>query len=555
MLLRNNGTGQLVDLDGKPVEPFVGPIPCCRASFLTTTRRAATIMVEGVEILTGWPMPFKKEYRDHVEGITGGKANFYVGRPGPWFAGETAEPEWVEWGGAYVRLENGQADLSMFNEPFWVESTRRARNTCLDVSWILMGAFDKWWYRHGNDPDKANPMRPQWNVQAYDFRIGKGAIVPGSFRDLYLQKFVASYGPLPCILWEDGNEIGVGPFDDEFTLSMRDRIRHHEQTVGGGLVHLFGTQAGRDSVERDRVDMVIRHQQTSIAAPIHNKPSFVSEYNPKPAFSAARMFQMYCDATAAGTYTFSWRHSMEQAEYENALRLIAGGCGIVPPTPGCKDVEAKLESVGDCKGETFRTEVKSATDALGDLSGRDPQANLKTLAAKIREQTPGLCAFGGIEAVFIQRPDAKWVENHAVFFGDGGWSGSGFGKVIGCHREKTAAACGDPSPGLVVKAGLHLTGRKPQRTYDSRLLVGPRSYCDAAGFTGRNTCPVRPEGHPEREACEELIGDPAWGNSHGTCDYFGNLNPYRYRCWPDAVGATLQVCDKTGAACDSLVVD
>jgi len=41
-------------------------------------------------------------------------------------------------------------------------------------------------------------------------------------------------------------------------------------------------------------------------------------------------------------------------------------------------------------------------------------------------------------------------------------------------------------------------------TLDSTPLVGPDgAYCAALGYTdGRTICPVRPEGTPDREACE-----------------------------------------------------
>jgi hypothetical protein len=42
---------------------------------------------------------------------------------------------------------------------------------------------------------------------------------------------------------------------------------------------------------------------------------------------------------------------------------------------------------------------------------------------------------------------------------------------------------------------------------DSTPLVGPDvAYCAKIGFTdGRSFCPVRPEGHPERAACELYV--------------------------------------------------
>jgi hypothetical protein len=67
--------------------------------------------------------------------------------------------------------------------------------------------------------------------------------------------------------------------------------------------------------------------------------------------------------------------------------------------------------------------------------------------------------------------------------------------------------------------------------------VGPNAaYCREIGFTdGRQFCPVRPEGHPERFACEAgIIGTasdtgrvgPTWSaNNHACIAGDGNL-PY-----------------------------
>lgn len=67
------------------------------------------------------------------------------------------------------------------------------------------------------------------------------------------------------------------------------------------------------------------------------------------------------------------------------------------------------------------------------------------------------------------------------------------------------SGCGKPYPGpigrITVKA--HNKGHEFW-TMDSTPLVGPDPlYCLEIGFTdGRRYCPVRPEGHPERVACE-----------------------------------------------------
>ena len=66
--------------------------------------------------------------------------------------------------------------------------------------------------------------------------------------------------------------------------------------------------------------------------------------------------------------------------------------------------------------------------------------------------------------------------------------------------------CGQPLPGEVSRMNVkvHIRGAN-FNTLDSTPLVGPDGgYCREIGFTdGRLFCPVRPEGSPEREACEE----------------------------------------------------
>jgi hypothetical protein len=75
----------------------------------------------------------------------------------------------------------------------------------------------------------------------------------------------------------------------------------------------------------------------------------------------------------------------------------------------------------------------------------------------------------------------------------------------GPNPPPAGSGCGLPHPPEIsrVNVKIHLKGGGAW-TLDSTPLVGPdRDYCAEIGFTdGRQFCPVRPEGHPEREACE-----------------------------------------------------
>jgi hypothetical protein len=74
-------------------------------------------------------------------------------------------------------------------------------------------------------------------------------------------------------------------------------------------------------------------------------------------------------------------------------------------------------------------------------------------------------------------------------------------------RPPDASGCGDPAPPPISRINVKIHLRGPNSwTLDSTPLVGPdAAYCATIGFTdGRANCPVRPEGHSEREACETL---------------------------------------------------
>ncbi len=89
------------------------------------------------------------------------------------------------------------------------------------------------------------------------------------------------------------------------------------------------------------------------------------------------------------------------------------------------------------------------------------------------------------------------------------------------------SGCGVPYPPPVSRFALKVHFKGPEYdTLDSTPRVGPDvQYCAAIGYTdGRSLCPVRPEGHPEREACEEwAVGrakdtgrpGPTWTNPEG----------------------------------------
>jgi hypothetical protein len=67
--------------------------------------------------------------------------------------------------------------------------------------------------------------------------------------------------------------------------------------------------------------------------------------------------------------------------------------------------------------------------------------------------------------------------------------------------------CGAPTPPPISRLSVRVHTSQPDRNVlDATPLVGPDpAYCALVGYTdGRLFCAVRPEGHPERSACEAL---------------------------------------------------
>jgi hypothetical protein len=100
-------------------------------------------------------------------------------------------------------------------------------------------------------------------------------------------------------------------------------------------------------------------------------------------------------------------------------------------------------------------------------------------------------------------------------------------------------------------------------TIDSTPLVGPDpEYCASIGFPDRSICPLRSEGAPDREACENWrVGKakdtgrwgPTWTKEDGsfcTGPESGCMNsPYgQYQLWVYLSG-TYRVAAENGADC------
>jgi hypothetical protein len=130
-----------------------------------------------------------------------------------------------------------------------------------------------------------------------------------------------------------------------------------------------------------------------------------------------------------------------------------------------------------------------------------------------------------------------------------------------------SGSCGDPQPGplakIDVKIHIHGAGRT---ILDSSPLVGPDgAYCQAIGFTdGRKYCPPRPEGNPERGACDAALmgtaadtgrAGPTWRVNGGPCVFASGCENHpdnQFLAFAYGPG-TYQACASSGI-CGTLVL-
>ena len=89
------------------------------------------------------------------------------------------------------------------------------------------------------------------------------------------------------------------------------------------------------------------------------------------------------------------------------------------------------------------------------------------------------------------------------------------------------AGCGQPFPPSLSRINVKLHGQQSDRALlDATPLVADAAYCSQIGFPDRSLCPVRPEGHPERVACETAVvgvasdtgrAGPTWSANGTSC--------------------------------------
>ena len=228
-----------------------------------------------------------------------------------------------------------------------------------------------------------------------------------------------------------------------------------------------------------------------------------------------------------------------------------------------------------------RPQIFDKTQEAGAGTGQylvvDKEAYLNGLVANL--SAAGFCAQRDPDDFNYERIQAKNENGFSETFDV--MTGAGFLRTNGIYKETCTPAsfpvdrgdlppagsgCGAPYPPEInrMNCKLHLLG-PDFYTLDSTALVDGLAYCTSVGFVDRSTCPVRPEGSPERRPCEEWrVGraedtgrfGPTWtvngkyctGKASG-CENHPE-NQYALLVY---TSGTYRVCSQTGKCCEVTV--
>ena len=245
------------------------------------------------------------------------------------------------------------------------------------------------------------------------------------------------------------------------------------------------------------------------------------------------------------------------------------------PIPGCffpPDHDGRW--VSHTAGNTgFYTKYKEAVLTVGDRCGEDFDESLALIAEELRNL--GLCAKGpAADSVSIQRGNTKWYEEwHAVYYGVDHNTGLTGCTINGRGAYKTLWEWTGPMntpppppppsdcPVVPDSCGEVIKLQKHNGYWDSSYNVtsccehcksigyccmpnSPTNDCDDPACTRRCGCPILPEGHPARPACEAELLDQQWWCDGAPIPHRGN-NPAQANCL-----GHVKTCSADGRVCN-----
>jgi hypothetical protein len=512
MLLRTTADAKVTNLAGAPVLPFQA-IACC-----------PDIPPERWPAISTGLMDYFSTFG----------ANMFHMRLGPFYGDAAHESAWADIGGGY------NAD-GTFNEAFFAEIEKEVAYAASKGWWVEVNVVDTWYCKHAQWGDQQMP----WGQPAID-ACGRTAGDPQE--EAWIRKVISRltrYGNVIWLLDNEGSEIQHAQrawFEWE-----RDVIRDEEKKSASNHVHLIGTNS--DFV--DVVDYVATHARAPLTAPIAGRWTINNERNPE--FSPEQEASNFKLARDAGLVYAYWRAGMNDADAEKTLQLFksvvdgSAQVGCFPPPsddpnwPESPHPEQPPLLPSEWQSQMLQV-VRDAVSSLGDRCGKSQIESLDTLGQKLRSE--GYCADRSADGLFIKA--------------DGTYQG----KPVYEEMHPYAALSPDGSSGGCATQNPY----KGAWWYNGVVQVtctgsaGPTDFisCHEAQATNhRWDCtpkyqggPIRPEGDPERGACETkaCAGTPTFSLSSASLNLVRfNDNPYQFQVKGTGGGTLNCTCPAAGS--------
>lgn len=529
LLLRIEGVKLVRPNEPGEFKPF-GAVQCC----MGTT-------VNGQEINTLWPLA-SEAWMDYT------KANMFHFRMGPFYGDVDHESEWAGIGGPYA---GGPG--SDWNPAFWDKVVAMTEHAGKSGANVEVNVIDTWYCKRASSDwgDQQIPW-PQADIDA----CGRQGTPE---QEKFIRKVVSTLNDYGNVIWITDNEGGeIRQTKRGWYEWVAQVIRDEEQKGEFKIVRLIGTN--NTDFADGPFDYVATHARAALTQPIAGKHTENNERNPE--FSKEQEFANYCKAQEAGLNYWFWRAELNQEDTDWLLEKMRNGCGgvAIGCFPPASDDPLWVEPPVGGGDSSTRDALEAGKNAVGERCGTDHNGSIRTLDLVANEvRLRGFCAGRLDDSVFIQTPSGKWHEHHAVAFSTGCWARdpAQLPKNTWTYGSDNPppppppppSGCPNPQPPPVSEFIVKEHTKGPNWTVvDSTPKVKDSQYCSAIGQPGIY-CPIRPEGDPNRAACEAVsTGTVVWtGPGEQVPD---NVYQYRVR---RGVSGTAKICASNGV-CGSVEV-
>lgn len=451
-------------------------------------------------------------------------------RLGPFFGDADHESEWADTGGAYI------GSTPDFNPAFWNKVEALVQHAYDQTMWVEINIIDTWYCKHANSDWGDQPMPwPQADIDA----CGR-AMTP--VQEAFIRQAVKVLGKFPNVIWATDNEGGEIRQTKRVWYEAQVPIIRDEESKNGYPAHLIGTN--NTDFADGPFDYVSTHDRAALLAPIAGKWTLNNERNPE--FSAEQEISNFKQARDAGLSYAFWRAEMSEATMTEVLEgykaVIGGGAVVGCFPPAAEDPRWITPPQGGVVGTNMRSAVEAGKANMPERCGTDHQGSLKTLellGSELRKL--GYCAGLSADSVFILNPEGLWQEFHAVSFATGCWANdpAQLPKNTWTYAGTNPVACtGGSAPVDQISCKEH---QATNHIYDCTPKI--------------NGGPVRPEGDPERAACEAVAcgGTPTFSiNSPLTLT--PRDNPYQFKLSGTGTGLLTSTCPRTSGDLTGQVV-